>query len=183
MNSAGAKSGAVGAEVRNLDADRPQSKQRRGVHVEKGAGTKCGKSADKVRNLSEHSVSLLLAHPAIAHAPSATVPPRKARGRPRAVSDRAPADAAPYLVPSEPPKARREVDPVRPLTHGAAWPAVAGALRHWGDENGDCEQASARRVEEEVERRPSPDQASGGTGEPTPAPPDHNPPTKEVSHC
>ncbi len=125
MNPAGAKTGAVGAEVRNSDADRLQSKQRRGVHVGKGAGTKCGKSADKVRNLSEHSVSLLLPHSAIAPAPSATAPPRKGRGRTRAASDRAPGDAAPYLVPSEPPKARREVDPARPLIHGVAWPANA----------------------------------------------------------
>lgn len=124
-NLVGAKTGAGSAEVRNSGADRPQSQQRRGVQAGMGAGTKCGKSADKVRNLYEHNVSLLIPHPIATPAPLPAVASRKSRGRPRAVSDRAPCDAAPYLVPAVPPKTRRKGGPARPHPHGAAWPANA----------------------------------------------------------
>ena len=113
-----AKTGAESAEVRNSGTDRPPSKHRRGVQAGMGAGTKCGKSADKVRNLCEHTVPLLVPDPAATPAPLPAVASIKGRGR-------ALCDAAPYLVPTATPKTRREGSPARTLIHGAAWPANA----------------------------------------------------------
>lgn len=108
MNAAGAKHGAVSAEVRNSGSDQPQSEQRRGPETGEGGGTKCGKSAVKVRNLSAHSVSL------------------------PAIGERSAFEATPCLVPSFGEKTRRKVHPAQPPTDGAAWPVDAPRFQWTG---------------------------------------------------
>jgi DNA repair protein RadC len=97
MTPAGAKHGAESAEVRKTIANPAQSKQRRGVVTGKEDGTKCGKSADKVRNLSDRSVSLS--------------PPEPIN--------------APDLVTPSLPKTQRKIRPAQPPFQGAPWPANA----------------------------------------------------------
>ena len=119
MNAAGAKHGAESAEVRNSGTDRPQSKQRRGVATGKGAGTKCGKSAVKVRNLSDSS-SPLNPSPSVQTPASATA------------GERAALRPTPSLVPSPSVKTRRESAPAQALTHGPAWPPNAPRCSYQG---------------------------------------------------
>lgn len=54
---AGAKRTAETAELRKAQADRPERKQRRGTGAGKGRAENCGKTAEKLRNLSLSSVS------------------------------------------------------------------------------------------------------------------------------
>lgn len=78
-----------------------------------------------MRNLSQHSVFLLIPDPAASDVPLPAMASLKGRGRPRAVSGRALCDAAPYLVPTAGPKRSAKIAPARTPTHGAAWPANA----------------------------------------------------------
>jgi hypothetical protein len=109
MNPADDKHGAESAEVRNSSTDRPQGKQRRGSATGEGGGTKCGKSAVKVRNLSAYSVSPM---------PSADV---QAPALP-ATGERAAFEVTPCLVSSPVEKTRRKVRPAQPSTRGTERP-------------------------------------------------------------
>ena len=107
MNPAGAKHGVESAEVRNSIAGRPQSKQQRGFAMESRAGTKCGKSAEKVRNHSNLPVSFSL--PAQSRASSS-------------VCTGALDGFAPDLVTASGTKTRREVDrSTRPIRPASTW--------------------------------------------------------------
>lgn len=97
---AGAKRTAETAELRKAQADRPERKQRRGTDTGKGRAENCGKTAEKLRNLSLHSVST---------SKTAAVSP-----------------SAPSLVKLQTLVNRREDAPgAAPATRGDGWPVDA----------------------------------------------------------
>ncbi len=94
---AGAKCTAETAELRKAQADRPERKQRRGADAGKGRGENCGKTAERLRNLSLPSVSTPITG-------VVTLP-------------------APSLVKLQTPVNRREEVPgAAPATRGDGWP-------------------------------------------------------------
>lgn len=96
---AGAKCTAETAELRKVQPDRPERKQRRGTDAGKVNSESCGKTAEKLRNLSPSSVS---------PPESGVLPP-----------------SAPTLVKRRSVAKRREEAPsAAPAVRGDGWPLV-----------------------------------------------------------
>ncbi len=99
QDTAGAKSTAETAELRKATADRRERKQRRDTEAGRKRAEICGKTAEKVRNLSQHSAS--------SPEPVTVQPP------------------APSLVKLQTPENRREKAPsAAPAMRGDGWPVM-----------------------------------------------------------